>query len=55
MFTSIILITIVLIHFLFPILQLSEENYSKSTQCNWIFGYGSNMDETHIEIKKKGS
>ena len=52
MFTSIIVITIVLIHFLLPILQFSGENDSKSTQCNWIFGYGSNMDETHVEIKK---
>ena len=52
MFTSIIVITIVIIHFLFPISQFSEGNESKSSQCNWIFGYGSNMDETHVEIKK---
>ena len=25
---------------------------SKSDECNWIFGYGSNMDRSHIEIKK---
>ena len=25
---------------------------SKPDECNWIFGYGSNMDRSHIEIKK---
>ena len=48
MYAIIIAISFFLIFHFF----LSEDIDSKSTQCNWMFGYGSNMDETHVEIKK---
>ena len=34
------------------IITLSDFLSKPDAKCNWMFGYGSNMDRSHIEIKK---
>ena len=47
MFLSIIAIVMIL-----TIIALSDFLSKPDAKCNWMFGYGSNMDRSHIEIKK---
>ena len=47
MFLSIIAFVMIL-----TIITLSDFLSKPDAKCNWMFGYGSNMDRSHIEIKK---
>ena len=50
MFLSIIAIVMILT--IIAIIALSDFSSKPDAKCNWMFGYGSNMDRSHIEIKK---
>ena len=53
MFTWVIVLLIIMIKVWFECWIGDIQSISSSpSECHWIFGYGSNMDRTHVEIKK---